>query len=73
MIDQVDQRIAKLNPWVKGFSAYVQRLILLDLKHGILNAEGSTNEAVLRRDKGQERPFEVGRSSVLGEPGLSTS
>ena len=73
MVGEVDQRVASLKPWVSSFSAYVQRLILLDLKHGILNAEGSTNERVVNRDKGPERPFEVGRSSVLGEPGLSAS
>lgn len=37
--DAVDQRIKSLHPWVRGFSSYVQALILHDLAHRTLQVE----------------------------------
>ena len=71
--EAVQRRIEKMDPWVKGFTDYVRRLIELDLELHILTPEGAPDDAVLNREKGRKRPFEPGRSSVLGEPGLSTS
>lgn len=73
MYANVVKRLHKLHPWVKGFSQYIQCLVDLDLKHHLINEDGRVNESVVNREKGRKRPFEPGRSSVLGEPGLSTS
>lgn len=58
MSNDVDKRLGNLNPWVPSFSAYVQRLIYLDLTYGLLNKEGGPNEEVINKAKGK-RPFNV--------------
>lgn len=71
----VDKRIAELHPWVKGFSAYVQRLIHLDLKLKVISDDGGVNEdAVKPQPKGRKRPFETRPGVPVGDeitpPGL---
>lgn len=56
MSADVDKRLETLKPWVGNFSAYVQRLIYLDLTYGILDKEGGVNDAVVNKSKGK-RPF----------------
>lgn len=56
MRSAVDKRIAELRPWVKGFSAYVQRLIHVDLKCKVINDDGGINEDALK-------PLKKGRKS----------
>lgn len=57
MVAAVDKRIAGLRPWVSGFSAYVQRLIYLDLTHNVIGDDGGVNEdAVKPPPKGRKRP-----------------
>lgn len=52
------KRVKRLNPAVKGFSQYIQRLVSLDLKYHLIDDDGGINESVVSREKGQTRPFE---------------
>lgn len=56
MRSAVDKRIAELRPWVKGFSAYVQRLIYVDLTRKVINDNGGVNEDAVKPLKKGKKP-----------------
>lgn len=62
MSEAVNRRIAELGPFVNGFSAYVQRLIYVDLAKEILKPE-------IPLKKNGERPF----NSELSSQALATA
>lgn len=71
MVAAVDKRIAGLKPWVSGFSAYVQRLIYLDLERRVINDDGGVNENAVKPTKGKsKRPFE--QRPGTSESGIGT-
>ncbi len=64
MDSDVKQRLDKLKPWVPSFSAYIQRLVHLDLTYGLLAPDGGLNQEVVNKAKGK-RPFDHGFSQSV--------
>lgn len=46
-----ERRVKTLHPWVSNFSAYIQRLIRLDLERSLLDMDGGINQAVVGKGK----------------------
>lgn len=61
MWGDAEKRVAKLHPWVSNFSAYVQRLIKLDLERTLLDGDGGINHSVV--GKGKPPSFSVAQDA----------
>jgi hypothetical protein len=62
MSEAIDKRLETLAPFVSGLSAYVQRLVWLDLNRGLLREDGSINEAAVLTVKDPAASERRGRS-----------
>lgn len=66
MSEDIDKRLGELHPFVAGLSAYVQRLVHLDLSRGLLREDGSINEAAVLKVKDAKggRSFNSPRNAI---------